>query len=188
MKFVVAAALSSLLFAAVGRADDARQAANQVMRDALLKQATPPATPPALPDRLPAPQRPTPEKLPPPKKDAGNAVHQAARGYGAHDANAMRAEMANRAALGWRTGATRQSTWGMGEGMWGMGQGTWDMMNASSMMRWRGMNPGGGGGGCCCCCCGGMGPGRMGSGGLSWLGGATGPGSAVPSPSLGGAR
>jgi hypothetical protein len=111
-----------------------------------------------------------PPRLPPPGKTKGDAAERKAMGSGQHDADAVRAEMANRAA--------------MGGAMSTMKQATGDMMNAPMMQRSQGMDPGGGmmpGGGM-----GGSGGGMgggMGSSGGTGSGGGTGPGGMMsPAP------
>jgi hypothetical protein len=141
---------------------DAGEAARQAMREAMMKQAAMPMRPPAMPMMKPGGGAPAPQGVPP-EKARGDAAHQKAMGSGMHDADAVRAEMANRAAHGGAMGTMMQTTG--------------DMMNAPMMQRSQGMDPGGGmmpggstGGG-------GMGPGGMGPGGMGG-GGMTSPATA----------
>ncbi len=128
----------------------AAEQARQTMREAMMKQATLPVRPAVMPSTRPdggarPPERPAPGA---PKGE----LQRGAVGAGVRDADAMRAEMANRAATGNSASGTLRQTNG-------------DMMNAPMMQRSQGMNPGGGmipGGGTGG---GGMGPGGMGPGG-----------------------
>jgi len=140
------------------------EAARQAMREAMMKQAAMPARPPMVPMMKPGGGAPGPEQVPPGKVKS-DAAHQKAMGSGIRDADAMRAEMANRAARGGAMGTMMQTSG--------------DMMNAPMMQRSQGMNPGGGmmpgGGG------GGMGPGGMGPGGMGG-GGMMSTGAPAPAP------
>jgi hypothetical protein len=128
-------------------APPAVEAARQAMREAMMKQAAMPMRPPTMPMMKPGGSAPGPERVPP-EKARSDAAHQKAMGSGLRDADAVRAEMANRAAKGGAMGTMMQTSG--------------DMMNAPMMQRSQGMDPGGGmmpGGG-------GMGPGGMGPGGM----------------------
>ena len=128
----------------------------RTMREAMLQQVSLPARPAELPSMKPDRGAPAPARVVP-EKSKGDALQHKAMGVGMRDANAMRAEMANRAARGGAMGTMHQTTG--------------DMMNAPMMQRAQGMDPGGGmmpSGGTS-----GMGPGGMGTGG-------TGPGGMGP--------
>ncbi len=138
------------------------EAARQMMRDAMLKQAGMPIRPPVMPMMRPGEGVPPPPRVPP-DKSRGDAAHQKAMGSGMRDADAVRAEMANRAARG--AGAAGA-----------MMQNSGDMRNAPMMQRAQGMDPGGGmmpGGG-------GMGPGGMGPGSGGGMGGMSPPATQPP--------
>jgi hypothetical protein len=173
MRLLRIALLTSVLAAGGARAADAVQApaeaARQAMREAMMKQAAPPAHPPMMPVMKPGEGAPRPQV--PPGKARGDAAQQKAMGSGMRDADAVRAEMANRAANGSAMGTMKQTTG--------------DMMNAPMMQRSQGMDPGGGmmpggtgGGGT------GMGPGGMGPGGTTGggMGGGMGGMGATPAP------
>lgn len=155
MKRIRIALLTGVLLASSAGATEPRpaagEAARQAMREAMMKQAPMPMRPPVMPMMKPGGAAPTPQGVPP-AKTRSDAAHQKAMGSGMHDADAVRAEMANRAAHGGAMGTMMQTTG--------------DMMNAPMMQRSQGMDPGGGmmpggstGGG-------GMGPGGMGPGGM----------------------
>jgi len=151
MKLVRTALLAAALAVGSAQAADptptAVEAARQAMREAMMKQAAVPMRPPSMPMMKPGGGAPAPERVPPDKAKSDDA-HQKAMGSGLRDADAVRAEMANRAARGGAMGTMMQTTG--------------DMMNAPMMQRSQGMDPGGGmmpGGG-------GMGPGGMGPGGM----------------------
>jgi hypothetical protein len=176
MKLVRAALLAAALAGGSARAADptptAVEAARQAMREAMMKQAGMPMRPPTMPVMKPGGGAPAPERVPQDKAKS-DAAHQKAMGSGLRDADAVRAEMANRAARGGAMGTMMQTTG--------------DMMNAPMMQRSQGMDPGGGmmpGGG-------GMGPGGMGPGGTGG-GGMMSPAAASPAtpatvqPSTGG--
>ncbi len=142
--------LTGILLAAPALAAEpgpaAAESARQTMREAMLRLAAPPARPATLPSMSPGPGAPSPERVVPPRP-AGDPATQKAMRSGIQDADAIRAEMANRAANGSAAGITRQSGG--------------DMRNAPMMQRSQGMDPGGGtmpGPG-------GMGPGGTGPGG-----------------------
>jgi len=118
-----------------------REAARLAMREAMMKQAAMPARPPVMPAMKPGGSAPMPERMAPPGKMKGDAAMHKATGSGMQDADAMRAEMANRAVMGGAMGTMKQTSG--------------DMMNAPMMQRSQGMDPGGG-----------MGPGGMGPGGM----------------------
>jgi hypothetical protein len=155
MRLVRIALLTVALIASSASAAEtgpvAGDAARQAMREAMMKQAAMPMRPPTMPMMKPGTGVPAPERVPPDKAKNDAAQHKA-MGSGRQDADAMRAEMANRAAHGGAMGTMMQTTG--------------DMMNAPMMQRSQGMDPGGGmmpggstGGG-------GMGPGGMGPGGM----------------------
>lgn len=154
------ALLTSLLLATTALAAEpgpaAGEVARQTMRDAMLRLAAPPAAPASLPSGVPGRGAPPPERVTPPRPGEGPAQQKAVRA-GMQDADAMRAEMANRAANGSAGGMMRQAGG--------------DLRNAPMMQRSQGMDPGGGmmpGGG------GGMGPGGKGPGGSSGSSGGMG--------------
>lgn len=154
MKLARIAILSGILVAIpVGAAEpglSAAEVARQTMREAMMKQAAMPVHHPGMPGMKPDGGAPAPVTVPP-AKGKNEAARQKAMGAGMRDADAIRAEMANRAAHGGATGKMMQTSG--------------DMMNAPMMQRAQGMDPGGGmmgsggttGGG-------GMGPGGMGPG------------------------
>ncbi|HET8723931.1 MAG TPA: hypothetical protein VFM53_06955 [Anaeromyxobacteraceae bacterium] len=151
MKTVRNVALCLLLAAGFARAAEpttsSAETARRMMHDAMLKQAGMPMRPAVLPLMRPGEGVPPPPRVPP-ARPGGDAARQKAMGSGMRDADAVRAEMANRAARG-------------GGAAGAMMQNGGDMMNAPMMQRAQGMNPGGGmmpGGG-------GMGPGGGGPGG-----------------------
>lgn len=123
------------------------QAAHKAMHEAMTEQAAMPAQPPMMPDHMTPQAGAMHEHMAIGKTDAQHAAHQQATTNSVKDANAMRADMANRAAVGAAMGGAMNAT---GQGM--------DGMNAAGMMRSQGMNPGGG-----MMPDGGMGPGHMGS-------------------------
>ncbi len=162
MRWMVAGAAAAALFAAPVPADDTQQAAMKTMHEAMVQQAGMPATPPAMPDHStmdPAamhqqrmatqkhdqvhkgdaqqgPRMPSQETqhkhAVQVSRDAEQAAHQQSVMHGAKDANAVRADMANRAAMGAAMGGAASA----------MGQGNMDGMNAAGMMRTT--NPSGG--------------------------------------------
>ena len=168
MRLVRIALLTGALVASGAHAaepgPDPGEAARQAMREAMMKQAAMPVRSPMMPMVKPGGSAPWPEQVPPGKVKS-DAAHQKAMGSGIRDADAMRAEMANRAARGGAMGTMMQTSG--------------DMMNAPMMQRSQGMNPGGGmmpgGGG------GGMGPGGMGPGGMGG-GGMMSTGAPAPAP------
>ena len=134
--------------------------ARQTMREAMLRQAAMPVRPAVMPSMRPEGGMPPPMRPPvPPDKAKGDAARQKAQGAGMRDADAVRAEMANRAAHGGAAGMMRQNSG--------------DMMGAPMMQRSQGMDPGGGmmpgGGGMM----GGSGPGGGGGGGGGMTPGGT---------------
>ena len=156
MKRIRIALLTGVLLASSAGATEPRpgagEAARQAMQEGMMKQAAMPVRPPTMPMMTPGGGAPSPRGVPP-AKERSDAAHQRGMESGMHDADAMRAEMANRAAHGGAMGTMMQSTG--------------DMMKAPMMQRSQGMDPGGGmmpggstGGG-------GMGPGGMGGGGMT---------------------
>ncbi len=116
---------------AVEPAPSSLEVARQTMREAMLRQAAMPVRPAVMPSMRPEGGTPPTMRPPvPPDKAKGDAVHQKAMGAGMRDADAVRAEAANRAAHGGAAGMMRQNS---GE-----------MMNAPMMQRSQGMDPGGG--------------------------------------------
>jgi hypothetical protein len=109
----------------------AADVARQTMREAMLRQAAMPVRPAVMPSMRPEGGMPPPVRPPvTPDKAKGDAVRQKALGAGMRDADAVRAEMANRAAHGGAAGMMRQNSG--------------DMMGAPMMQRSQGMDPGGG--------------------------------------------
>jgi hypothetical protein len=156
----IALAASPVLAAEPG--PSAGDRARQAMREAMMRQAAVPVRAPVIPPMKAGDGGPMHDRTPP-ARDRGGAARDKAMGSGMHDASAVRAEMANRAARGGAAGTMMQTTG--------------DMMNAPMMQRSQGMDPGGGmmpGGGMGP---GGMGPGGMGPGGMPH---ATAPGSTQP--------